>query len=107
MTNDDLLRCLAAISIPDGVEEWLQPNEPLPSLPADGEYQRGVYDMLAALGMLTDDGKLASPMAYYFIRSLQASLTDKALEPSAWQGMAHEGCAGTGARLVQIGRAHV
>ena len=106
MANNVLTSCLEAIPVPAGVEEWLQPSASVPPLPSNSEYQRGVYDTLAALGVLTDRGELASPMAYYFIRSLGASLADNALDAAAWQGTAHEDCAGTGAQLVRLLESH-
>ncbi len=108
MTTDELVHCLAALPIPNDVEEWLQPNAAVALLSEDSDhhYQRGVLDVLTALGVLNGNGELASPMAYYFIRSLQASVADRALGAAAWQGMAHEDCKGTGAKLVRLIEEH-
>ena len=52
MITDELVRSLAAIPVPNGVEEWLQPSEAVQALPAHSDnqhYQRGVRDILGHL----------------------------------------------------------
>ncbi len=103
MTTGALMDCLQALRIPDGVEEWLRPEEAAPSTRSSHDYRRGVNDVLAALGALSaETGELTSPMAYYFVRSLLASLHDGTLNAASWQGLPDDACAGTGARLVRL-----
>src|SRR5579885_396348 len=98
-----LVDYLQAIEVPAGVEEWLRPQAPSSSAHVSDEYARGVRDVLVALGALSPDkGELASPMAYYLVRSLLATLQDGALTQASWQGLPSDQCAGTGARLVRL-----
>src|SRR5689334_13469594 len=100
MTTGALMDCLQALRIPDGVEEWLRPEQPAPSTRASEDYTHGVHDVLTALGALSaETGELASPMAYYFVRSLLSTLQDGALTSSSWQGSLDDACTGVGARL--------
>ncbi|HLY25204.1 MAG TPA: NUDIX hydrolase [Aggregatilineales bacterium] len=106
MSHDSLMRVLRAIQPPAGVEEWFQTDSE-PQAPASthvpGDYQRGVRDVLAALGVLDSDRDAPStPNAYYFLRSLLSSLHDNALGSGSWQGGVIDGCAGTGARLLRV-----
>lgn len=104
MTTDILLTCLRSIRPPAAVEEWLLADKAAPpaGLEAYGEYGRGIRDLLTGLGVLSESGEVVSPMAYYFLQSLIASLRDGAANAEAWQGLAGQPCAGTGARLVHL-----
>ncbi len=109
MAYDSLIRVLKAIQLPAGVEEWFQPDfEPatatntLPLAP-NGDYERGVRDVLAALGILGEGTAVPStPNAYYFVRSLLSTIHDSALASGSWQGGIQDGCAGAGARLLRV-----
>src|SRR5258708_3273068 len=103
MTTSGLMDWLQALRIPDGVEEWLGPEEAAPSTRSSHDYRRGVNDVLAALGALSaEGGELTSPMAYYFVRSLLASLHDGTLNAASWQGLPDAAFARTAARLVRL-----
>ncbi len=108
MTIDILLACLRAIPRPAEAEEWLLTNPtvvPRGTVPAD--YRRAVQDMLVAMGVISaETGEVTSPIAYYFVQSLLASLRDGALTPAAWQGAASDDRAGIGARLVRLLETH-
>ncbi len=101
MTFDALLTCLRSIQPPANVEEWLLADKSDSPVDVQGEYARGVQDVLRALGVLSADAP-TSPMAYYFIQSLLALARDSAPVTEAWQGLAGEGCTGTGARLLHL-----
>jgi 8-oxo-dGTP pyrophosphatase MutT (NUDIX family) len=104
MSTDALLACLTAIRPPAHVEEWLRISPPMPSeAEPPHDYRRAVRDVLLALGVLsTETGEVTSPMAYYFVQSLLHLAQDGALTPDSWRGLAGEGCAGSGARLVHL-----
>jgi hypothetical protein len=102
MTTSALMGCLQAIKVPAGVEEWLRPEQTT-SVQISDDYTRGVHDVLAALGALSPEtSELSSPMAYYFVRSLLASIRDKALTSMSWQDLPDEPCSGVGAQLVRL-----
>lgn len=101
-----LLASLRAINKPEAIEEWLLSDlEPQPSIAVPEDYRRGVYDVLRALGVLEGENPV-SPMAYYLIQSLIASLRDGAFTPAMWQGLVSQECEGTGARLTHLLETH-
>jgi 8-oxo-dGTP pyrophosphatase MutT (NUDIX family) len=106
MNNAHLLDALRGIAAPSNVEEWMLgshgPQPQTESEPASAEYRRGVRDVLAALGALSTKGEVVSPMAYYFVQSLQHAIDEGTLNEGAWLGKSNEACAGVGARLVQL-----
>jgi len=99
-----LLACLQAIAPPADVEEWFQANkvERSDARPSP-EYSQGVYDVLAALGVLagSNEGPV-SPMAFYFIQSLMHTVAEGTLTAESWQRLAGDMCGGIGARLVDL-----
>src|SRR5258708_39734130 len=103
MAHDSLMRVLRAIPAPAGVEEWFQADsEPAATVASDSDYDRGVRDVLAALGVLDSKSLPSAPNAYYFVRSLISSLHDTALGAGSWQGGVQDGCAGPGARVLRV-----
>jgi 8-oxo-dGTP pyrophosphatase MutT (NUDIX family) len=99
-----LLACLQAIRPPADIEEWVQADkversEAKPS----ADYSQGVYDVLAALGVLTGPNKTpASPMAFYFVQSLMHTIAEETLTAQSWKRLAGDVCGGIGARLVDL-----
>src|SRR5688572_15761732 len=104
MNTPLLLDCLLAVDAPDGVEEWLlsaQPTESSASV--DSRYAKGVWDVLAALGILSNESDQAvTPMAYYFVQSLICATREGTFSAEAWQGLRSDQCKGAGARLVRV-----
>jgi hypothetical protein len=102
---DKLLAALRSIGAPRNVEEWFVPDtgdeRDQHLVSQNNDYTQAVYDVLAALGVVSDDGEATSPMAYYFVQSLLGVVRDGALNDQAWRGPVTEVCAGAGARLVR------
>jgi hypothetical protein len=103
-TKASLLACLQAIHSPADVEEWVQANKVERSdAKPPAEYSQGVYDVLAALGVLTGSSKVpVSPMAYYFVQSLMHTIAEGTFTSESWQRLAGDVCGGIGARLVDL-----
>src|SRR5258706_13922556 len=106
MNTDKLLAVLRSVGVPAEVEEWLTPD--IGATP-DHElirqhagYAQAIYDLLAALGVVSGSGNATSPMAYYFVQSLLGAVRDGAFTEQSWQGLPDEGCAGAGARIVHL-----
>jgi 8-oxo-dGTP pyrophosphatase MutT (NUDIX family) len=98
------MACLQAIRPPADIEEWVQANkversEAKPS----ADYSQGVYDVLAALGVLTGPNNTpVSPMAFYFVQSLMHTIAEETLTSESWKRLAGDVCGGVGARLVDL-----
>jgi 8-oxo-dGTP pyrophosphatase MutT (NUDIX family) len=96
-----LIACLRAVNRPDDIDEWLQTDQRIPGISVPPDYLRGVFDVLSALGVLSENGA-SSTNAYYFVQSLIAGVRDEAFTPEMWQGLSGKDCSGTGASLVRL-----
>jgi 8-oxo-dGTP pyrophosphatase MutT (NUDIX family) len=107
MTIETLLACLQDIQPPADIEEWIRtPAAGVPARALSTDYRQGVRDVLAAFGVLSENGEPASPMAYYFIQSLLRTIQDGALDAASWQDGLTEPCSGIGSRLVHLLEQH-
>ena len=108
MTIDSLTACLRAIQPPAKIEEWVRAEglSAPGSLPSP-DYQQAVRDLLALLGVVSEDGgQIVSPTAYYFVQSLLYARRDGVLSPAVWQGKGAQDCTSLGGDLVTLLESH-